>query len=260
MSSEDAVTASDQDDSVVIDVDGPEFVADSTMSPVAGRIYELLAPIVATADVELLDVEWTGGTLQVIVDHEDGVNIDSLATVNRLVSPILDQHDPISGRYTLEVSSPGVERPLRRSAHYQRAIGEVVIVKTEPHVEPRRVKGTLIEASDSELSIDVTEVDGVDLPEVDRRAVAIVDIASARTIFEWGPTPKKGGKANQPKQQKKPQKKSHKNSEHKTGDKSNKQKAAGDSAADAAGNKAGAKDDAGNDNKIEQDRKKVDDE
>lgn len=211
--------------------------ADPTMSPIAGRIYELLAPVVATAEVELLDVDWTGGTLQVIVDHEDGVNIDSLATVNRLISPILDQHDPISGRYTLEVSSPGVERPLRRAAHYERAIGEVVIVKTEPHVEPRRVKGTLIEATDSELSIDVTEVDGVDLVEVDRRSVAIVDIASARTIFEWGPTPKKGGKANQQKQQKKSAAKKAQ------GQKSQKSKQKNS-----------------NDNKIEQDRKKVDDE
>ena len=230
------------------EVTAAEVSADPTMSPVAGRIFELLAPVVATADVELLDVDWTGGTLQVIVDHEDGVNIDSLATVNRLISPILDQHDPISGRYTLEVSSPGVERPLRRAAHYERAIGEVVIVKTEPHVEPRRVKGTLIEATEQDLSIDVIEVDGVDLVEIDRRTVAIGDIASARTIFEWGPTPKKGGKANQPKQQKKSQ-----------GKKSGGQKSSGNKPSGKGSQKSNPKN-SRNDNKIEQDRKKVDDE
>lgn len=170
---------------------------DPTMSPIAARVFTLLTPVVATAGVELLDVEWTGGTLQVIVDHNDGVTLDQLASVNRLVSPILDQHDPVPGRYTLEVSSPGIERPLRRLEHYQRAVGEVVVVKTEPHVIPRRVKGTLLGVTETELSIDVTEVDGVDLVEIDRRAVAVADIASARTIFDWGPTPKKGG--NQPK-------------------------------------------------------------
>ncbi|MEM7321925.1 MAG: ribosome maturation factor RimP [Actinomycetota bacterium] len=218
-----------------------DVTGDPSMSPVAGQVFSLLAPVVATADVELLDVDWTGGTLQVIVDHQDGVTLDQLASVNRLVSPILDQHDPISGRYTLEVSSPGVERPLRRPAHYQRAVGEVVIVKTEPHVQPRRVKGTLIDVTGDELSIDVTEIDGVDLVEVDRRTVAVEDIASARTVFEWGPTPKKGGKgANKNTQKKKQQQKKKKNEK---------------SASPARGGG-----DAESDNQIEQDRKEVDDE
>ena len=233
-----ALDAADVSADPSIDTGGLQ--ADPSMSPVAARIFELLAPVVATAGVELLDVEWTGGTLQVIVDHEDGVNIDRLAEVNRLVSPILDQHDPISGRYTLEVSSPGVERPLRRAAHYQRAIGELVIVKTEPHVQPRRVKGLLVAADDVDLTIEVTEVDGVDLTEVDRRTVAVAEIASARTVFEWGPTPKKGGKGNQSK-------------------KSKKNKPAGKKKP-AEQNKADGASVGGDDNKIEQDRKEVDDE
>jgi ribosome maturation factor RimP len=163
-------------------------------SPVADRVFTLLEPVVATADVELLDVEWTGGTLQVVLDSPDGVTIDHLATVNRLISPVLDQHDPVPGRYTLEVTSPGVERPLRRPEHYRRAVGENVVVKTNPGVEPRRVRGLLQEVSDeaSRLTIEAVEIDGQDLDEVQYLTVDSADIAGARTIFDWGPTPKPG--------------------------------------------------------------------
>lgn len=169
-----------------------EVVDVATGSPVADRVFALLAPIVATADVELLDVDWTGGTLQVVLDHADGVSIDNLATVNRLISPVLDQHDPVPGRYTLEVTSPGVERPLRRAEHYQRAVGEDIVVKTNPGVEPRRVKGLLQSVEPSSVSIEAVEIDGNDLAEVIDLTVELADIASARTIFDWGPTPKPG--------------------------------------------------------------------
>ncbi len=182
-----------------------ESTGSDMSSPVAGRVFDLLAPIVATAGVELLDVEWTGGTLRVVLDHEDGVNTDSLTTVNRLISPILDQHDPVPGRYTLEVSSPGVERPLRRLEHFRRAIGEEIVVKTIATVEPRRVKGELQSVADSSLTIDVTEVDGVDLTEAEPRVLALADVSTARTVFDWGPTPKLGGKNPGPKSAKKKQ-------------------------------------------------------
>ncbi len=171
-----------------------ETTAAEMASPVASRVFDLLAPVVATADVELLDIEWTGGTLRVVLDHEDGVTTDSLTKVNRLVSPILDQHDPVPGRYTLEVTSPGVERPLRRLEHFRRAIGEEIIIKTIATVEPRRVKGELKSVAETSVTIDVIEIDGVDLTESETRVVALADVSTARTIFNWGPTPKIGGK------------------------------------------------------------------
>ena len=174
-------------------------------SPVATRVFELLAPVVATADVELLDVDWTGGTLRVVLDRPDGVTTEQLTSVNRLISPILDQHDPVPGRYTLEVSSPGVERPLRRLEHFRRAIGEEIIVKTIATVEPRRVKGALTAVAEHSVTIDVIEVDGVDLTEPESRELALADVSTARTVFDWGPTPKLGGKSNQNKGGKKHQ-------------------------------------------------------
>ncbi len=201
------------------DLDAADRHRPQTDSPVADRVMALLGPVVATAGVELLDVEWTGGTLRIVLDHEDGVTTDSLATVNRLISPILDQHDPVPGRYTLEVSSPGVERPLRREEHYRRAIGEKVVVKSIPGIDPRRVKGLLTAVDPTGLTIEVVEVDGVDLTESETMRVELADVASARTVFDWGPGPKPGAGASggknrsgqaHPKKQKQSQRKSKK--------------------------------------------------
>lgn len=189
---------------------------------VQDEVQRLLAPIVATVGVELCDVEFSGSTLRVMVDEATpvvgddgavrGITTDRLAEINRLISPILDQHDPIPGRYTLEVSSPGLERPLRRPVHYQRAVGEEIVVKTVPSVQPRRVKGRLVavqpppapdtapsgpvEGSPAELvtviTLDAAEIDGVELAEPERRELALAQIASARTVFAWGPGPKPG--------------------------------------------------------------------
>lgn len=186
-------------------------------SPTAQKVYDLLAPVVETAGVELLDVEWTGGTLRIVLDHPDGVTTDSLTTVNRLVSPILDQHDPVPGRYTLEVSSPGVERPLRRLEHFLRAVGENIIVKSIPGVDPRRVKGLLQAADQSEITVEAIEIDGADLRAAETLTIDMTDITSARTVFDWGPTPKPGsGKPGQKGQPKKPHNKDQRQSQRKT--------------------------------------------
>lgn len=156
-------------------------------------VHDLLDGVVDSAGVELLDVEFAGGSLRVTVDAEGGVTTEQLAQVNRLVSPILDQHDPIPGRYTLEVSSPGLERPLRTPTHFARAVGEQVVVKRVADAEPRRLRGTLTAADDGVLSLRVVEIDGVDLDEPADHQVEVVTVASARTVFEWGPQPKPGG-------------------------------------------------------------------
>ncbi len=163
-------------------------------SALADRIHELLASVVETAGVELLDVEWNGGTLRVVIDHADGVSTQALTAVNRLVSPILDQHDPISDRYVLEVSSPGVERPLRSPEHFQRAIGEDVAVKLQPGADLRRLKGRLTAVEANVITIDTVEVDGSPLGAPETHTIDLDEIDRARTVFDWGPTPKKGGK------------------------------------------------------------------
>jgi ribosome maturation factor RimP len=159
------------------------------------RVTELAQPVALAAGAEIVDVEWHGGLLRVVVDQPGGVTTDTLATVNRQLSTLLDQHDPVPGRYTLEVTSPGVERPLSRPDHWVRAVGEDVIVKLAPDHDVRRLKGRLTAVVEGVASIEVVEVDGIDQAEVTSRQVALADVASARTVFEWGPAPKPGPKA-----------------------------------------------------------------
>ncbi len=168
-------------------------------------VTELLEPLVATLDVELLDVEWNGNSLRVVVDRTwgpdevidktNGITTQQLAAVNRLISPILDQHDPVPGRYTLEVTSPGVERKLTKDEHYRRAIGEQVVIKMMPQVEPRRVKGELLSLDEDAGVIEVVgdEIDGIDQASPETITIEIMSVQKARTSFNWGPTPKPGG-------------------------------------------------------------------
>ncbi len=148
------------------------------------RVHAIVEPLVAAAEVELVDVEHTGGTVRVSVDRAGGVDLDVLARLTRQVSRALDEHDPLPGRYTLEVSSPGLERPLRTAEHFRRAVGATVVVKTLPDTPgERRVRGLLAAADEAIVTVR-DETSGED------RTIAIGDIEKARTVFEWGPAPK----------------------------------------------------------------------
>ena len=81
---------------------------------------------------------------------DGGITLDTLALASRLVSRELDHHDPVPGRYTLEVTSPGVERPLRTPAHFRREVGKVVAIRlSDVGHDERRVTGTLVAADDT---------------------------------------------------------------------------------------------------------------
>jgi ribosome maturation factor RimP len=147
------------------------------------RATTVVEDVVATLDAELYDVELAGGVLRVTLDHEGGVGLDELAVANRAISRALDEADPIPGRYTLEVTSPGLERTLRLPRHWQRAIGERIKVKTTVEIEgSRRVQGVL-EGVDGDVATIRTE-DGA------TRAFRLEDVDRARTVFEWGGQPK----------------------------------------------------------------------
>jgi ribosome maturation factor RimP len=156
----------------------------------AEELFPLLEPVLAASSLELIDVEVRSGVVLVTVDREGGVDLEALTQANRAVSGILDEHDPIPGHYTLEVSSPGVERTLRTPAHFARAVGEKVTVKTRPQVPgDRRLTGTLVASDDDGLVLRIE-----DDPAGDRR-LGYSDIDRARTVFEWGPAPRPGGGA-----------------------------------------------------------------
>jgi ribosome maturation factor RimP len=156
--------------------------------PVIARVRQLVAPIAADLSLDLYDIEQRGGTLRITLDTPagapTGISLDVLALASRLMSKELDQHDPIPSRYTLEVTSPGVERTLRVPAHFQREVGKVVAIRlANVEAEQRRVQGTILTA-DPEFVI-VRSADG-------DRQIRYSDIDRARTVFEWGGQPKPG--------------------------------------------------------------------
>lgn len=140
----------------------------------------LVRPVVESAGLELVEVAFgrEGGrrVLRVTVDKEGGVDLDTIAVTSQKLSRRLDLEGfSPSSPYSLEVSSPGVERPLRVPRDFKRKIGEQVKVKVAG-AEPS-TKGLLEEADDETIVVAT---------EGGRVRIAYADIASARTVFEWG--------------------------------------------------------------------------
>lgn len=166
------------------------------LSPVIARVARLVAPIASDLGLEVYDVEQRGGTIRVTLDtppgSPSGVSLDALALATRLVSRELDHEDPVPGRYTLEVTSPGVERTLRTPAHFQREVGKTINLRLrDVDSADRRIEGVLIAADETTATLQVTESPD-SLPV--ERVVALSQIDRARTVFVWGPAPKPGAK------------------------------------------------------------------
>lgn len=126
------------------------------------KLTELLRPTVEANGFELLGLEIVQAgrhsTLRIYIDHTDGVNVENCALVSREVSAILDVEDPIQAEYSLEVSSPGLDRPLFTPAHYAAVVGQKVEVKLAiPQDGRRKFKGMLTAIEDDML---IVEVDG----------------------------------------------------------------------------------------------------
>jgi ribosome maturation factor RimP len=163
---------------------------------VADRVRDLVLPLLDDRHLDLYDVEMQGPVLRVVVDSPrgscGGLDLDVLADATRAVSRALDEADPITGRYTLEVTSPGLERTLRRPEHFERAVGETVKIRTVAGVsDERRVEGQLVSADDSAVVVRTGAAD--DGAAVEQR-LAYHDIERARTVFEWGPATPRSGK------------------------------------------------------------------
>ncbi|MBI4955673.1 MAG: ribosome maturation factor RimP [Myxococcales bacterium] len=178
-------------------------------------LFALCEPVVHAHGLELVDVEWTtaptGRVLRVTIERPEasaptvtgssrppvpvasGVTLEDCVSVSRDLSVALDVEDLVASSYSLEVTSPGVDRPLRSRRDYRRAVGHLVKLKlAQPAVDGQRVlRGPLLAAEDDELLI---EVDGK------THVVAPGDVAEARYVIEFGgagkPKPRapRGGK------------------------------------------------------------------
>jgi ribosome maturation factor RimP len=136
------------------------------------ELSQLLGPVVASRGVELWELEYAtrpgGGLLRLYIDSPQGITVDDCERVSRAVSDVLDEHDPIPGEYTLEVSSPGLDRVLRKREHFARFAGEQVRVEMrEPIAGRKRFMGRLIAVAEQEitLSVDGTKV-GLPIDEI----------------------------------------------------------------------------------------------
>jgi ribosome maturation factor RimP len=142
----------------------------------------MVGPVVEAAGLELVEVSFGRQAgrrvLRVTIDREGGVDLDTIAAASERISRRLDVEGFDPGSYMLEVSSPGVERPLRRPQDFVRHVGEQVKVRTvEPLEGSRTLRGAIAAADEDGVTIAT---------EAGERSVPYEGIASARTVFEWG--------------------------------------------------------------------------
>lgn len=128
-------------------------------------------------EVELYDIvstrEHDKNIFRVFITSKDGISLDKCAEVSRLISPILDVEEPMGGKYFLEVSSPGIERKLKKTQHFIASVGENIRIKD---FDKNIIKGKLIAANDAEVTVKTDEAEEV---------ISFDDISSASTYFEW---------------------------------------------------------------------------
>ena len=152
----------------------------------AAEIAAIVEPRIEALGFRLVRVNVTGrngSTVQIMVERPDGrISVGECEQISRDVSPALDVRDPMAGNYHLEVSSPGIDRPLVRATDFENWAGQEVRIELKESVEgQRRFRGKLEGFADGEVRIEIADVPGADGPQVIGLAPAL--IASARLVM-----------------------------------------------------------------------------
>lgn len=155
-----------------------------TATRLEDRIRDLAGPLAAALGADLDDVEVRGArgsrVVRLVADADGGLDIDTIAVLSRDVGRALDEHDVVDGRYTLEVSSPGADRPLRTPERFRRNRGRTVRIVATGEARARglaeTIEGTIVDADADAVRL---EVDG------DPRTVALADVDDARLVLPW---------------------------------------------------------------------------
>jgi ribosome maturation factor RimP len=148
------------------------------VAPLREKLIALTEPLLGQLGYELVDLEYAPGRahalLRIFIDQPAGVGLDDCERVSREVSALMDVEDPVPTGYTLEVSSPGLDRVLRTPAHFQRFIGERVRVELRnPRAGRRRYTGRLTALNDAGIELDVDgAMVAVSFAEMDRARLA----------------------------------------------------------------------------------------
>lgn len=153
-------------------------------------LEQLVQPILDDFGLELVELEYKpegrGMALRIFIDKPGGVGLDDCVAVSREVEAVLEVEDPIRGAYRLEVSSPGLDRPLKKPADYERFAGQAVKIKTRELLDPdqrgharKTFSGRLLGCSDGQVRVE----------QVDKRggvvAIDLHDIARANLDIEF---------------------------------------------------------------------------
>jgi ribosome maturation factor RimP len=157
-------------------------LGDRERAGVLEEVRDLAEAVARRRSLSLYDVEVGGRpgqrVVRVFVESEGGIDLDTVSEVSEELSRGLDLKDPIAGRYTLEVSTPGVERRLRTPEHFASAIGERVVVKTTEVLvgDSHRLEGEIASVHDDSFDLEVGD---------EHVGVPFTRVKSARTVFEW---------------------------------------------------------------------------
>lgn len=149
---------------------------------VSRRIEALITPVLADLGLEMYDLEYNGGIVKITVDtppgSPGGIDVDQLSQCTRLISRELDHDDPVPGHYTLEVSSPGLERNLRLPRHFQRETGKSAAIRLQNVINGERRLSGVIESAGPDTFL-------LRLANGEERIVPYDQIDRAKTIFVW---------------------------------------------------------------------------
>jgi ribosome maturation factor RimP len=144
------------------------------------ELEESIKLTVEGCGVNLYDIvntrENKNNILRIFINSSEGISVDKCAQVSRMLSPLLDIHEPVNGKYILEVSSPGIERKLKTLNHFQNSIGDMVKIK---EFSTETFKGKLISVSDDG---NIVLEDEETKQNID---IKYDDILSASTYFVW---------------------------------------------------------------------------
>ena len=150
-------------------------------SNIETKVTVLLEDIITNLGYDLYDVyyvkEGPDYFLRIVIDNEEGINLDDCEKVNNAINDVLDEADYIKDQYFLEVSSPGLERVLRKDKHFQSQIGNEIVLKLFKAIDKQKeIQGVLKEYNDNNLVI-----------ETENKILTIEknNISVAKTVFEW---------------------------------------------------------------------------
>jgi ribosome maturation factor RimP len=158
---------------------------------VSRRIEALITPVLADLGLEMYDLEYNGGIVKITVDtppgSPGGIDVDQLSQCTRLISRELDHDDPVPGHYTLEVSSPGLERNLRLPRHFQRETGKSAAIRLQNVMNGERRLSGVIESAGADTFL-------LRLANGEERIIPYDQIDRAKTIFVWAAQAKPSNK------------------------------------------------------------------